>query len=286
MALSFFGAGAMIVGAHYLSGGFDAAPTPATLGSGQPSTTYATDWEATLYAIQGNNASSSLPALPPIETVQALLASASSSNITDTVSRSLLVNLTTAASQGMGDDIPTQQSLIDQALAQIQSRSNTAAYTATDIRTVPDSTDASREYGNIVMQRMAAHSDANAQAALLAIGLATDNNDASQKVRLEKSAVAYTALAEDLLVVPTPRSLAPIHLEIVNNFMLMAVAANDMAMVLEDPLRGLSGMGRFQVLTDSQVRLFTNIAQIFARGGILFSTSEPGAVWDQLLHSY
>src|ERR1700719_4414261 len=88
-------------------------PRTATLASDQTPTqpSDSTDWQAALYASQASNASSSLTA-PSASTVDQFLAAAKSSNLTDTVGRTLLINLSNAKSQGLGDDIPTQNQII------------------------------------------------------------------------------------------------------------------------------------------------------------------------------
>src|SRR5437868_1681324 len=63
-----------------------------------------TNWEAALYASQAANASTSLAA-PSTNVVGQFLKAAQSSNLTDTVGRTLLINLSNAKSQGLGDDI-------------------------------------------------------------------------------------------------------------------------------------------------------------------------------------
>src|SRR3989344_3016840 len=68
------------------------------------------NWEAALYAIQAQNASSSLLASDQ-NAVGELLNAAQSANVTESVGRTLLINLSDAKSPGLGDDIPTQNEI-------------------------------------------------------------------------------------------------------------------------------------------------------------------------------
>src|SRR5262245_47380177 len=91
----------------------------ATVSVAQDTGTFDTNWEAALYAIDANNASSRVDTSSP-EAVDKLIAAAQTSNITDSVGKALLLNLADAKSQGLGDDIPTQDQIVAAAQAQMQ----------------------------------------------------------------------------------------------------------------------------------------------------------------------
>jgi len=63
---------------------------------------------------------------------QELIRAASTSNLTDTLGRSLLINYSAAQGQGLGGDSMTQDAITQQALAQIQNaQTTTVHYTRT-----------------------------------------------------------------------------------------------------------------------------------------------------------
>ncbi len=243
------------------------------------------DWLAALHAIEGDNIKS-VSDTDPSSTTEMLFAAAQSSNITDTVARTLLINLSQAKSQGLGSDIPTQEKLIEEAVARIQRERGTPSYTMDDLTVeVNNSKTAMKAYGNAVINVFTAHPDANFSNTIFALGITLENGNPSKLADLEKVQKEYRALAKDLLGIPTPSSLSPLHLKAVNNISLMAETYDDMKLLFKDSLRGLAGFQLYQGLNNETARMFTSIAQQFAENGILFNKDEPGLTWGLFLSS-
>jgi len=249
-------------------------PQLATVG-GVPSQA---DWQQTLEQIQAESGVS-LPQAPDQATVDSLVAGVQSNNLTDSVARSLLIKLTDAKAQGLGDDIPTQDQLIAEATAAIEQQATSSVYAQADLISVAQTNDSLRIYGNRVMTVFALHTKANAQAVLLAAGQAVDYHDAKYLASLPIAEADYLALAQDLAAVPVPSTLAPLHLQLINNLAAMGNAAGDMRDLVTDPLRGLTGLQSFEAAGDEATNVLTAIAASFTKGGILFSKDEPGASW-------
>src|SRR2546430_1710035 len=87
-------AGGVVYAAQYVTHGNVSAKI-----SAGPAANNNVDWEATLSAIQAQNAASAIEPPDP-NAVQNLLAAAESNNVTDTVGRTLFINLSNAKSQG------------------------------------------------------------------------------------------------------------------------------------------------------------------------------------------
>ena len=283
----------VIVSSIALSGGLVVAVQHYTNQSSSPSainpdSTHAIptgDWLSALHAIEGSNINSGLSG-DQSSTTQTFLGAAQSSNITDTVARTLLVNLSQAKSQGLGSDIPTQEKLIEEAVARIERERGTPAYTTEDIAVVGDNSKvAMKAYGNEVITAVTRHPEANFSNTILAIGIALENLNPSKLIDLEKVQKEYRGLAHDLLAISAPSSLSPFHLKIVNNLSLMAGTYDDMKLIFKDPLLGLAGFQLYQGLNNETARLFTSVAQQFAENGILFSKDEPGVTWGLFLSS-
>ncbi len=240
------------------------------------------NWEETLHTIQ-EEAGVTTPT-PPSETmVKGMQQAAQSSNVTDTVARSLLVNLTNAKSQGLGDDIPTQNKLITNAVNQIKQVQRTNAYTQKDI-TIEEDTKASQQvYGNALALVLAAASGTEYRDTLIAIDNATSNIDPSQLKKLTAIAGRYKTLTAQLLKLPVPQTLAPFHMQLVNNFKNITDVYPALQNIISDPLQGLAGVQTYQSLTKETGHVFINIAQSFNKNGILFNKGEPGAAWASLL---
>ena len=272
-------------GRAYAANRFSKPTAPPTLSAAQNSGASAADnaqWEATLSAVQANTGTA--PA-PNVADVQALLASASSSNITASVSRKLLVNLTNAKAQGLGDDIPTQDRLVASAAAEIQA-SAAPNYKPSDLVIVPQTGASMRDYGNKVITIMEKHPQANEQQTLMAVGYATDSGKDATLSALPPIGEAYSAIVKELLAAPVPQTLAPLHLQIVNDFAQIAATYPDMQKILQDPLRGLAALQKYESLLGEVSRVFTNTAQAFQKSGILFDKGEPGSAWSVFLSPY
>lgn len=278
----------VIVGSIALSGGLVVLAqqltrppeTSATLTTSEATQTPNTDWLATLKEIEGN----SILATTTVDaaTTNELLKAAKSSNITDTVAHTLLVSLASAKSQGFGSDIPTQEKLVADAAAQIESQRGAPTYTEDDLILSSDTAAAEKEYGNQLVEAITAHSNATYQNAVLAIGNSgqAPSRDIASLANIQKE---YAALAAAILKVPVPPKFIPLHIQIANNLAKMSSVLGDVRTLYTDPLRALAGFQLFQGLNSEVSRLFTNVGQRFAQDGILFNKDEPGDAWNSFL---
>lgn len=273
MAGSLLLAAGLVTGAQYLtkplSNSIAATPSPQGFN--------AAGWESTLEQIQ-LGAGISAPAPAPAGAVNELLTAAQSANLTETIGRSLLVRLSSANAEGLGTDIPTQEAIVAEAAAQVgaEVRGN---YQASDLIRVKSSPESLRLYGNSFIETIVRYPAASAGAALFAFGEALDYQDRAKLAPLAAAEEAYAAIAADLTAVAVPETIAPLHLQVANNFAAMGKAAGEMRAVLDDPLRGLGGLQVFQSSSEEAERLFITIAGMLRNNGILFSKDDPGAAW-------
>ena len=278
---------AVIVGALFVSGGLVFAaqwvtkhPAAPQLASAQSSDAQS-NWQQTLEEIQASSGTV-LPQAPSAQEISRLVANAQTGNLTDSVAHTLLIKLADAKAQGLGDDIPTQDSLVAGALAQIGAASSTV-YTAQDLTVVPATSASLRAYGNAFMTAGARHDKANASIVLAAVGFALDYQDQSQLEPLAAAASDYQAFARDLIKLPVPETIYPLHLQVINDLAAMGSATLDSEAVLSDPLRGLRGVQQFDALDNEAARVLTTVAQTFAKDGIIFTKDEPGVSWSAFL---
>lgn len=277
----------VIVGSLLVAGGTVAAAqyyisaknAPAVLASAQLEANKQA-WEEALADIQAQSGIT-LPDAPSGDTVQSLLSQAQSSNLTDSIGRGLLVKLTNAGVQGLGSDIPTQESIIAEATAQMNASQKPVRPIELTLTEVSDVT--LRSYGNAVMTVFSNHPGASSGETLLLVAKATDVQDKSHLAGLEPIGRQYRAIADGLSAVAVPRTLSPLHLQAVQNLYKIADTYPDMAQAVDDPLRGLAALQQYQLLMSETGRILTNIAQTLKNGGILFSKDEPGSAWEIFL---
>ncbi|HWB33825.1 MAG TPA: hypothetical protein VG753_00675 [Candidatus Paceibacterota bacterium] len=281
IVFSVLAAGGLVLAAQYVTTPHTATPSLSTVAMPALPAPDA-NWQAALSAIQSQTGVTA-PAAPSNDTVNDLLTAAQSDNLTTTVGRTLLVNISAAKSQGLGSDIPTQDQLIAQASSQIAVGASAHVYKTSDLTAAPQTSAALKAYGNAVIQAISKHPSASYDATMKIVAQASDSGSDTPLAQLPAIAKDYQGLTQDLLAVPVPPTLAPLHLKIINDFSSMAASYTDMAAMISDPLRGIAALQAYQSNNDEATRVFINIAQAFNQQGILFSTTEPGAAWAQLL---
>jgi hypothetical protein len=248
----------------------------------QSAATEDSQWQTTLNQLEAQEGSS-LPVPPNQSTVSALKKDAQSSNLTDSVARSLLIDVTNAGAQGLGGDLPTQNQLANAALAQVQNSTlPQKTYTSNDIVVIPDSNDALKAYGNTMIRVMQKHPKADMGTTYQILGQQI-NGQGNHLLQLVPISKEYLALVRDLLLTPAPQSVAAYHLSIINGYEQMAESYPNMEAMASDPLRGLGGLQQYENAANSIASLFINIASVWDKDGILFSKDEPGASWASLL---
>ncbi|MBX4192181.1 hypothetical protein KW798_01720 [Candidatus Parcubacteria bacterium] len=241
------------------------------------------DWDRTLAEIQSQDPSYSLPEAPSDESVSAFLNAAEDANITDTIGRTLLVNLSAAKSQGLGDDIPTQEQLIEQAKQYLPSTAKVKQYTSAQLTIAAPGLDAMHTYGNAVITALSKHPDTQPQRTFVTVGMATDSGDKSYLDGLPRIQKEYEALVAELIATPVPQTLAPLHLQLINDLAHISTLYGDIGTVFTDPIRSLSALQSFQSHSDEVGRVFTTLAQELSKNAILFTKDEPGSAWSGLI---
>ena len=233
-------------------------------------------WENSLAEIQAESGIS-LPDAPDPDAVNTLISLSQSDNLTDSIGRGILARLTAANTQGLGDDAPTQDSIIAAASAQVSARVTAVPQPA--IVQVEPNLDTMRTFGNGVMEVMGRHPKANSGDTLQIIAKATDTRTNAPLSALAAIGREYGALATELAAVPVPKTLAPLYQQAVHNFAGIAVLFGDMQDVVDDPIKGLAAVQQYQELMAETGGVLTNIAQALKSGGILFTKDEPGSAW-------
>ncbi len=244
----------------------------------------AADWQGSLAAVQGTSGISA-PAGSDQATIEGLLEAAKSENLTDSVSRSLFVNLFNAKSQGLGDDIPTQEQLVKGAISQVDAIKPKKTYATADLTIVADSKDSMHAYGNATMSIFTNNSDGEFAKTLAVMDAAMTANDQSKLKDLIPIQTTYKTIATKLAALPVPKTLAPFHLELVNDYATMAATYDAMQTLISDPLGGLAAVQQYRTLAQSAGQMFINIAQTLDKNAILFRTDEPGMTWSLLLQA-
>ena len=237
-------------------------------------------WEESLADIQAQSGIS-LPDAPDPDAVNTLISLSQSNNLTDSIGRGILARLTAANVQGLGDDAPTQDSIIAAASAQVNA--SVKAVQPPAVISVEPSLESQRAFGNGVMIVLNSHPKANSNDTLRIIAKATDTRTNAPLSELAAIGREYAAVATELAAVPVPKTLAPLYQQVVRNIAGIAALFKDMGAVVDDPIKGLAAVQKYQELMAETGAVLTNIAQALRNGGILFTKDEPGSAWEIFL---
>lgn len=277
----------VIVGSLLVAGGTVAAAqyyisaknTPATLASANMEANKQA-WEDSLADIQAQSGVN-LPDAPDPNAVNNLISLSQSSNLTDSIGRGILARITTANVQGLGDDAPTQDSIIAAASEQVNASAKEVPPPALTL--VEPTLESQRDFGNAVMVALNRHPKANSNDTIGIIAKATDTRITAPLAGLPAIGQEYAALARDLAAIPVPKTLAPLYKEAVANLTAIAALYPDLGKVVDDPIRGIAALQQYQALLSETGGVFTNMAQSLKNGGILFTKDEPGSAWEIFL---
>ena len=277
----------VIVGSLLVAGGTVAAAqyyissknAPATLASaGTEAGTQ--EWEESLADIQAQSGVN-LPDAPDPNAVDTLISLSQSSNLTDSIGRGILARITTANVQGLGDDAPTQDSIIAAAAAQVNASAKQVPPPA--LTQVEPTLESQREFGNAVMAVLNRHPKANSNDTMGILAKATDTRITAPLSGLPEIGREYAAIARELEAIPVPKTFAPLYKEAVANFTAIAELYPDLAEAVSDPVRSIAALQQYQALLSETGGVFTNMAQSLKNGGILFTKDEPGSAWEIFL---
>ncbi len=245
----------------------------------------ATNWEASLTAVQGTSDASTTDASNDQSNLDGLIQAAKSGNLTDAVSRGLLANLITMKSQGLGDDIPTQEKLVRTAVSQVDAVAPEKTYTVADLTLADNSSANLHAYGNATMDIFIKNSDQEFAKTLLIMNAATDGTGSDKLPLLGTIQKKYVLLATKLAATPVPKTLEPFHLELINDYAKMAATYDGMENIAGDPLGAFAALQQYRTISQDAGQMFINIAQALNKNDILFTTDEPGNTWSLLLQA-
>ncbi len=215
---------------------------------------------------------------------QQLIQAASTSNLTDSIGRALVINYAAAQGQGLGSDQFTQGKIAQQALSQIQGAQTLAAhYSASDITTVPSSAATLYTYGNALIKTIMAHPQTSFNSTMTAVGLVADHSNPTTIAKISAIQKEYNALAKDVANLPTPATLVGFAAQLANDYADMGDSVAVMQGISIDPTKGLLGMQDYNVLYTSNQQLFVNIGAVLRGQGIIFNKNDTGVIWNNVM---
>ncbi len=215
--------------------------------------------------------------------VNELLASASSTNITTEMSQRLFAQYLAAYNSGSSGSSVTQESLVQDAVAQAKVPLRGKTYSRSDLTIVPDTKENIRYFASLSMYVIHAHEFASFPNTVLVFGSAVEESKQEAIPVLEKLGEAYHIVADDLSRVPVPESYAAEYLQMINAYEKASGSFEDMRYAIEDPVRGVAGFTNYSQMIRLNENVVTSIANKIVRSGILFTANEYGSIWGNIL---
>tara|TARA_Y100000031_G_scaffold35519_1_gene39647 strand:- start:5932 stop:6864 length:933 start_codon:yes stop_codon:yes gene_type:complete len=198
-------------------------------------------------------------------------------NITEAFSRELLTSLLFTEETTLNEEDITLalDSLLSDATVYITPR----IYTEKGARTVNNTNETFKTYGNTFMATVAKHPSANADDTLVTFEHVLKTRDDNATETLDAIANEYSKLESDLLSLSVPQEIVSLHIDFVNGVHALSQAVSDMRMILHDPLRATLGLSMYLKQLDREWEILRNIQTIFQTEGIIFNEGESGYVW-------
>ncbi len=177
-----------------------------------------------------------------------------------------------------GADLKNKDQIIGNAVKAIEENTRSRIYTQKDIVVVADSLENLREYGNRVGEIIAQNNivtDVNVAPEILKRAL--DTQDAGILLELKTTVAVYDKIIQDLLIIPTPTSLARSHVELVSATEAVRTDIGAMQKAFIDPLLTLARIKRYQDDTLGAFGVLKNISSILITKDISYTNDEPGS---------
>ena len=206
-------------------------------------------------------------------------------NLTDSIGKTLLIQMTALQGQGIADSANAQVTVAEEALALAQSQQKPLppTYAQSNLTFSSNSPNDLRAFGNLLPKTINAHPKAAGNVALYPLAVALDNNSEASLSLLRPIAAEYRALAAAVMKLPTPPMFAPYSVALANNYMAIAVACDEMAQVHGDPLRGMLGLQNFVERNAQNAQVLYRIGETLKNSGIVFTRAESGAIWSTFM---
>ncbi|HEY4515956.1 MAG TPA: hypothetical protein VJH67_02085 [Candidatus Paceibacterota bacterium] len=227
---------------------------------------------------QNTNWEGDVSALSLAEVNVSEIQKSSTGNTTDAIAESLMSNYLALRQNGELNNGSVQK-LIDQASDFSDDTGATKkTYSSKDIVvSVDNSKEATKEYGTALGNILKINnSSQKGRAELQAFRELTSTKDISKGKELKIIGEDYKKIAQSFAKIKVPSSYVESHLIFINSIEGLGGAVNDMAKVLEDPIKGLSGIGIYQSNLSIMLLEMNRIRVKILKDGVVYKQGERG----------
>jgi hypothetical protein len=198
----------------------------------------------------------------------------------DILSRNFFARYMELRQTGNIDDAASQQDLINQVLKDGIVMAKPKAYSYTDILTRDDGgADSVKQYSNELATVLKTYSINSRNEAVIAKE-AFDKNDFTILKELDPIEASYKNILNNILKISAPKSIAKIHLDLVNLMSSSIFMIDSFKKSTNDPMSGIMAVSIASQNGDNSITIFDNLRKTIAGLGITYLSSEAGSIFN------
>lgn len=189
-------------------------------------------------------------------------------NLTDILSRKTFAGIVGLKQNGALDQ-QSVQNFSEKVFSQAVVIDIPPRYTLAQI-TIIDANDKAhiKTYAETLKNISQKYLDATSANELSIVAAALNKNDAKELEKLTPIIASHNAMNKELRAVPVPKGLAVLHLSLVNTYAGAVVALENMAAIVDDPVRGLIGLGQYDKIGELLPQIGKDMRRYFLSFGV------------------
>lgn len=179
----------------------------------------------------------------------------------EVLSRQFFAALVTLQQTGELDE-NTMKSLADAASGSISNIEISDVYTLGDLKIIDDNTTSKSKYYDSIKKLALKYKDSYIGKEMTFISQGLQNKDAQALYAAKLVANSYRDFGRDLLKTEVPRSIAPLHLQIINGYEKVSESIEGLIQMINDPLTGMQSLITYKKYNDELYNNLENLSQI------------------------
>jgi len=216
--------------------------------------------------------------------LQQLIAAASSSNLTDSVSKGIFAQY--VASKQKGASATAQGDAVMNAIAKASLPLKGKIYKISDLNVVNLTDETSvRNFSNTMIRVLDAYPGARFPNVISMLTTSVDRGDARANVRLTQIGADYRSMARDLAKIPVPTQFSQNYLGLINSLENAGASLDDLSHLSDDPVRATAGLQNFTKMSSIGTNNLVQLTLIIMKTGIKFGRAEPGYALGEYLNT-
>lgn len=195
--------------------------------------------------------------------------------LTDVVSRSLMSNYLMMKQNGTLD-ATAAQSIVENSAKYVQAMQS-EKIAISGLNLIPDNGEKTMtEYGDRLGNILRQYKNQSKLNEMDIIKESVQNRDPEKIKDLGKISLIYMQIANDLKKMPVPNKFARAHIDIVNGLYGMSSSLNNMQIIFEDPMQGLTAMQNYQTSGTGYLQAIRAIVEFLNTNKISYKQGTGG----------